>query len=63
MTPAQLIYLLPYLGSLALSVGVLIYTYVQRRALGAWAFFWYVGGQTLWNTPIVTGKQIGRAHV
>jgi len=48
MTPAQLIYLLPYLGSLALSMGVLIYTYVQRRALGARAFFWYVGGQTLW---------------
>lgn len=48
MTPAQLTYLFPYLGSLALSMGVLIYTYVQRRALGARAFFWYVSGQTLW---------------
>jgi len=48
MTRAQLLYLLPYLASLALSLGVLIYAYTKRQAQAARAFFWYMGGQTFW---------------
>jgi PAS domain S-box-containing protein/putative nucleotidyltransferase with HDIG domain len=48
MTRDQLVYLLPYLGSLALSLGVLIYAYQKHSAQGARAFIWYVGGQALW---------------
>lgn len=42
------IYLLPYLASLGLSVGVLINAYQRRRAKGAAAYTWYIAGQTLW---------------
>lgn len=48
ITRVQLVYLLPYLGSLALSLGVLVYAYLQRHSQGAWAFIAYVCGQTLW---------------
>ncbi|MFZ5880913.1 MAG: histidine kinase N-terminal 7TM domain-containing protein [Chloroflexota bacterium] len=48
MTNTQLAYLFPYVISLTLSLGVLIYAYRQRHAQGAQAFVAYVGGQTLW---------------
>ncbi|MBI5295306.1 MAG: HD domain-containing protein [Chloroflexi bacterium] len=48
MTSAQLAYLFPYVASLTLSLGVLVYAYRQRHAQGAQAFVVYVGGQTLW---------------
>jgi len=48
MTRSELLYLLPYLGSLALSLGVLYYSWQRRRAKGVIAYVWYVAGQTLW---------------
>jgi putative nucleotidyltransferase with HDIG domain/PAS domain S-box-containing protein len=48
MNRIQVLYLLPYLASLGLSVGVLIYASKRRRAKGVAAYTWYVGGQTLW---------------
>jgi putative nucleotidyltransferase with HDIG domain/PAS domain S-box-containing protein len=48
MSRAELLYLLPYIVSLALSAGVLYYTWMRRTAKGAAAFAWYIAGQTLW---------------
>ena len=48
MTRTEALYLLPYFASLALSLGVLYYTWTKRSAKGASAFTWYVAGQTLW---------------
>ncbi|MEP7135081.1 MAG: histidine kinase N-terminal 7TM domain-containing protein [Chloroflexota bacterium] len=48
MTRIEALYLLPYVASLALSLGVLYYTWTKRSAKGATAFTWYVAGQTLW---------------
>ncbi|MGD8406347.1 MAG: PAS domain S-box protein, partial [Anaerolineales bacterium] len=45
---AEILYLLPYLGSLLLSVGVLIYAWLHRGARGVKAYTWYALGQTLW---------------
>jgi len=41
-------YLLPYLGSLGLSLGVLVYAWRRRRAKGVLAYLWYAAGQTVW---------------
>lgn len=43
-----MLYLLPYVASLVLSLGVFILALQQRRAQGARAFIWYVGSQALW---------------
>ncbi len=48
MTRAEIFYLLPYLGSLALSLGVLFYAWQRRQSKGVNAYVWYVAGQTLW---------------
>ncbi len=48
MTRTEALYLLPYFASLALSLGVLYYTWTKRSAKGASAFTWYVAGQTIW---------------
>ncbi len=48
MTRTEILYLLPYLGSLALSLGVLYYAWQRRQSKGVNAFVWYVAGQTLW---------------
>jgi len=48
MSRAEILYLIPYFLSLALSIGVLVYTWTRRSAQGAVAFAWYVLGQVLW---------------
>jgi PAS domain S-box-containing protein len=48
MTRKELIYLIPYFASLALSLGVLFYAWTRRSAKGATAFAWYSTGQTIW---------------
>ena len=48
MSREEVLYLIPYFVSLALSIGVLVYTWSRRSAPGAIAFAWYVLGQVLW---------------
>ena len=48
MTRDQILYLIPYTVSLAISIGVLLYTWSRRSARGAFAFVWYQFGQSLW---------------
>ena len=48
MSRTELLYLLPYFVSLALSLGILYYTWERRTAKGVTAFTWYAAGQTLW---------------
>lgn len=48
MNRVDLLYLLPYLGSLTLSAWILTYTWRHRQAAGAQAYLWYTLGQTLW---------------
>lgn len=47
MTSAEILYLLPYLASLALSVGVLWYAWRHRHNVGGTTYVWCVAGQTL----------------
>ncbi|HXD11321.1 MAG TPA: PAS domain S-box protein [Anaerolineales bacterium] len=47
MDREEFLYLLPYLFSLALSLGVFLYTWRHRQVRGAKAYAWFVGGQTL----------------
>ncbi len=64
MDEGKFLYLLPYLASLGLSLGILIYAFNHRRVRGAREFFWYSLAQTLWVagfiiemlTPGVAGK-------
>ena len=48
MSRAEILYLFPYLASLGLSVGVLVYARLHRRAKGVTAYSFYVAGQSLW---------------
>ena len=48
MNRAEILYLVPYLGSLILSAGVLVYAWWYRSARGVKAYTWYALGQTLW---------------
>src|SRR5689334_1433202 len=48
MNQDQLLYLIPYAGSLGISLGILIFVWIRRDAHGAVAFFWYIFGQTLY---------------
>ena len=43
------LFLLPYVLSFAISLGVLIYTWRFRSVRGASTYAWYVAGQSLWN--------------
>lgn len=40
--------MLPYAGSLGVSLGLLFYVWTWRKARGAAAFFWYAFGQTVY---------------
>ena len=55
MTRGEIIYLTPYFVSLALSVGVLFYTWSKQNAQGAVAFSWYMIGQSLWIAGFIFG--------
>ena len=48
MNRAEILYLVPYVGSLLLSAGVLFYAWRRRVAQGLHAYIWYALGQTLW---------------
>jgi len=48
MTRAEILYLIPYLISLVLSAGVMVYAWRGRRVPGAATYAWYAAGQTLW---------------
>lgn len=48
MTRIEVLHLLPYLGSLGLSISVLFFAWTRHRAKGVTAYTWYVAGQTLW---------------
>ncbi len=48
MNQEQLLYLIPYAGSLGMSMGILVFVWIRRDAHGATAFFWYIFGQTLY---------------
>src|ERR1700690_1043731 len=47
MNREEILYLVPYLISLALSVGVFLYSWRHRAVRSAGAYTWFVGGQTL----------------
>jgi PAS domain S-box-containing protein len=47
MNLEELFYLIPYLLSLALSLGIFIYTWQHRFVRGARVYSWFVGGQCL----------------
>jgi PAS domain S-box-containing protein/putative nucleotidyltransferase with HDIG domain len=62
MTRDEILYLIPYFASLAISIGVLFYTWSRRRAQGALAFAWYGAGQVLLLTGFILeliSKDIG----
>jgi len=48
MTRSETLHLLPYIGSLALSLGVLIFAWHRRESKGVVAYLWYASGQTIW---------------
>ena len=48
MSRTEILYLLPYFASLAISLGVLVYAWERRQAKGASAYLWYVAGQAFW---------------
>ena len=48
MSPEKIFYLIPYIGSLGLSTGILIYAWMRRHVKGATPFALYVAAQTLW---------------
>jgi len=48
MTLVEIIYLVPYVGSLGLSLGVLVYARARRKAQGSVAFSVYIFGQSLY---------------
>lgn len=48
MSQEKIFALVPYAGALGVSLGLLFYVWIWRRAQGALAFFWYLLGQTLY---------------
>jgi len=48
MNYAENLYLLPYIASLGISLGVLWYVWVKRGAQGSVAFLWYIFGESLY---------------
>lgn len=48
MTRDEALYLIPYIVSLIISIGVLFFAWRRRQSPGALAFSWYVFGQSLW---------------
>lgn len=49
MNREEILYLIPYLISLALSAGIFIYAWMHRQVRGAGAYTWFMGGQTASN--------------
>ena len=55
MTRGEIIDLIPYFSSLALSIGVLAYAWSKRHVQGTSAYVWYASGQTLWILGFIMG--------
>src|SRR5262245_47625441 len=47
MNREEILYLVPYVFSLLLSMGIFLYTWQHRTVRGARVYTWYVGGQSL----------------
>jgi len=47
MNREEVLYLAPYIFSLLLSLGILLYTWRHRHVRGARTYTWFIGGQTL----------------
>ena len=64
MNRAEFIYLLPYILSVVLSAGILIYAWPRRQVKGAGAYLWVLAGETFWTlfyiiellSPTLQGK-------
>lgn len=48
MTRFELLYLLPYIASLLLAIGISLYVWQRRQTQGTAAYLWYATGQALW---------------
>lgn len=48
MNYEEIIYLIPYVASLCISLGVLWYVWTKRGAQGSIAFLWYIFGESLY---------------
>lgn len=48
MNVSMLLYLVPYFGSLVLSLGILFFAWRRRGAPGTKAYIWYASAQSLW---------------
>ncbi len=48
MNESKIIYLVPYFGSLGLSLGTLFFAWLRRGAPGTQAYIFYVSAQSLW---------------
>lgn len=57
MTSIAALTIVPYLVSLALSIGVLAYTWSRRGVRSAPAFGWYTVGQIIWTVGIIFEMQ------
>ena len=55
MSRGEVTYLIPYLASLGLSIGVFLYVWQRRSARGAFAFSWYIFAQALWLGGFIVG--------
>jgi PAS domain S-box-containing protein len=53
MTREEILYLIPYFTSIALSAGILAYTWNKLQVTGATAFAWYLLGQILWSAGFI----------
>ena len=53
MNREEFFYLLPYLFSLLLTLGVFIYSWQHRFVAGARVYAWFVGGQILTITGFI----------
>jgi len=61
MNSDEILYLIPYVAALALSVSVFAYTLIRRKVQGATAFALFGAGQVFWITGLifeVTSKDI-----
>jgi putative nucleotidyltransferase with HDIG domain len=55
MSASKILYLVPYLGSLGLSLGIFIFAWLKSNTPGTRAYLWYIGGQTLYVFGFIMG--------
>jgi len=57
MTRTEILYLLPYLGSLTIFLGIFYYAWQRRQIKGVNAYRWYVAGRHF--DPYVVNQFLG----